>query len=66
MRDELEEAAKDYQRAEKRLTAARKALLEKVVAAATSDLSQSEVARLSGYTREHVRRLWRAAGIEAE
>ena len=43
----------------------RKELVPEVLAAARAGVRQVEIVELSGYTREHVRRLCRAAGIEA-
>ncbi len=45
-------------------TAARLALAEGIVAAWHAGTSQAEIARRTGYSREQVRRILRAAGVE--
>ncbi|MEU4640855.1 hypothetical protein [Micromonospora sp. NPDC023814] len=58
--DPVVRAARAYKRAQDTANARRTDLVEAVVHAVLVDhRRQSEVARLSGYTREHVRRLCR-------
>jgi hypothetical protein len=58
--DPVAKAARAYQRAQDTLAARRTDLVEAVVQAVlVHGRRQSEVARASGYTREHVRRLTR-------
>ncbi len=64
--EELAKAADAYSHASEELAAARSSLAEKIVQAARSGMAQTEIVRLSGYTREHVRRISRAAGLEPE
>jgi DNA-binding phage protein len=45
-------------------TAARLALAEGIVTAWRDGTSQAEIARQTGYSREQVRRILRAAGVE--
>ena len=47
-------------------TAARLALAEGIAEAWHAGTSQVEIARRTGYSREHVRRILRAAGVEPE
>jgi DNA-binding phage protein len=47
-------------------TAARLELAEGIVAAWQSGIQQAEIARRTGYSREQVRRILRANGVEAE
>lgn len=66
--DPVVRAARAYKRAQDTANSRRTDLVEAVVHAVLVDnRRQSEVARLSGYTREHVRRLCRdhLATIEA-
>ncbi|MFB9238668.1 hypothetical protein ACFFWC_24595 [Plantactinospora siamensis] len=60
----LEEAARAYRRAKAALDKARPALAEAIVDAARAGTKQAEIVKVTGYTREQVRRLCRAAGIE--
>lgn len=60
----LEEAAKAYRRAKDALDKARPELADAIVEAARSGTRQTEIVKVSGYTREQVRRICRAAGIE--
>ncbi|HEX3778496.1 MAG TPA: hypothetical protein VHX38_02435 [Pseudonocardiaceae bacterium] len=57
----LEEAARAYRRAEKVLEERRADLAAAIVEAAASGRPQVEIVRISGYAREHVRRIVRAA-----
>jgi predicted transcriptional regulator len=75
---ELDDAASAYRKAVTRLDNARKAvpvarravtdaralLAAKMVEAARAGMSQAEIQRRSGYTRERVRQILRAGGIE--
>jgi hydrogenase maturation factor len=47
-----------------RVMQARAPLAEAIVEAARAGRRQVEIARVSGYNREHIRRICRAAGIE--
>ncbi|MEU8656293.1 hypothetical protein [Actinoplanes philippinensis] len=60
----LDEAAAAYRAAKEALDAARPVLAEAIVTAARAGVRQSEIVRVSGYTREQVRRICRAAGVE--
>lgn len=60
----LEEAAAAYRVAKEALDKARPALAEAIVEAARSGTRQTDIVRVTGYTREQVRRICRAAGIE--
>jgi hypothetical protein len=57
----LEEAARAFRRAEKTLEERRAALAEAIVAAARAGRPQVEIVAVTGYAREHVRRIVRAA-----
>jgi len=46
--------------------AARRALAAGIIEAWQAGISQSEIARRTGYSREHIRRILRAGGIEPE
>lgn len=60
----LEEAATAYRNAKAALDKARPALAEAIVSAARGGTRQAEIVRITGYTREQVRRICRAAGVE--
>ncbi|WFE46298.1 hypothetical protein [Verrucosispora sp. WMMD1129] len=60
----LEQAAKAYRRAKEALDKARPELAEAIVEAAREGMRQAEIVRVTGYTREQVRRICRAAGID--
>ena len=47
-------------------TAARLALAEGIVGAWQAGTSQAEIARRTGYSREQIRRILRAAGVEPD
>lgn len=66
IRDDLAAAAEAYIQAKGNLNATRAQLAEKIVEAARTKMPQTEIIELSGYTREHVRRICRQAGIEPE
>jgi F0F1-type ATP synthase membrane subunit b/b' len=61
---QLEEAAAAYRSAKQALDEARPHLAQAIVDAARAGTRQSEIVRVTGYTREQVRRICRAAGIE--
>jgi len=61
---DLEEAAQEYRDALKLLEIARPRLAAAIVAAARAGMRQVEIVKVSGYTREQVRRICRAAGVE--
>jgi len=60
----LEDAAATYRTAKQALDAARPALAVAIAEAARAGVRQNEIVRVTGYTREQVRRICRAAGIE--
>jgi hypothetical protein len=78
--DNLSEAARAHQQALSALASARqrmidareradgtrRQLVEAIVSAARAGVMQKDIIRLSGYSREGVRRVLRAAGIEAD
>jgi urease gamma subunit len=64
--DDLEAAARRYQGLKRQLDEAREHLASKIVESARSGVRQSEIVRVTGYTREHVRRLCRQAGISPD
>ena len=77
---ELDDAASAYRKAVTRLDSARGAvpvarkevakartvLAAKMVDAARSGMTQAEIVRRSGYTRDRVRTILRAAGVEPD
>lgn len=62
--DELEDVARRYQSAKAALDAVRPELAAAIVAAARAGTRQADIVRVTGYTRERVRQICRAAGIE--
>ncbi|MGI5273117.1 hypothetical protein ACQEUU_37795 [Nonomuraea sp. CA-218870] len=64
--DRLAEAAAAYRRLYDELAEARRELAETIVDAARARVPQKRIVTISGYTREHVRRICRTAGIEPE
>ncbi|WP_431892636.1 hypothetical protein [Micromonospora haikouensis] len=62
----LDTAARAHQQAKEALDAARAELADAIVEAARAGDRQTDIARTSGYTREQVRRICRAAGLAAE
>jgi predicted transcriptional regulator len=64
--EQLQRAADDYHRAKDALDKARPVLAAAIADAARAGVRQAEIVRTSGYTREQVRRICRAAGIEHE
>lgn len=80
MLDDLEAAVDAYEAAQDRVTEAERALAEAraavpgvrsqlhaaIVAAAEAGRRQFEIVEVTGYTRETVRRILRAAGVEAD
>lgn len=59
-------AAERFASAKQEREAARAALHDEIIAAARAKVRQAEIARASGYSRETIRRICRAAGIEPE
>lgn len=53
----LEAATEAYRAAQRELDSRRQALAAAIVAAAHSGIRQTEIVRITGYTREHIRRL---------
>ncbi len=78
MTDRLEELAREFaaaraesadlrprlEAAQKRLTELRPQIAEAIVAAARDGWRQADIVRVTGYTRERVRQICRAAGVE--
>lgn len=64
-RERLVEAAAEFRRIEEELERARAALAQAIVEAGKAKMPQTEIIRISGYSREHVRRLLRDGGVEA-
>ncbi len=62
----LDTAAHAHQQAKDALAAARTELADAIVEAASAGTRQTDIVRASGYTREQVRRICRAAGLTAE
>lgn len=62
--DDLEKTAREHRNAQVALANARTRLAAAIVAAARAGRRQSEIVRVTGYTRERVRQICRAAGIE--
>lgn len=63
-RENLVEAAAEFRRRKDEFDLARKKLAEAMVAAAHAGMPQTEIIQISGYNREHVRRVLRAGGVE--
>nr|WP_221382826.1 hypothetical protein [Actinoplanes polyasparticus] len=63
---ELEKAAEAYTAAKTAMDAARDVLADEIVKAARSGMRQSEIVKTTGYTRETVRRICRAAGVDSD
>jgi hypothetical protein len=64
MRD-LEKATQAYRKAVAVLDEARPRLAAAIVDAARAGVRQVDIVRITGYTREQVRRILRAGGVEA-
>lgn len=62
----LDTAARTHQQAKEALDAARAELADAIVEAARAGTKQADIVRATGYTREQVRRICRAAGLQAE
>lgn len=62
----LDAAARTYQQAKTTLDQARTELADAIVDAARTGTRQTDIVRTTGYTREQVRRICRAAGLQAE
>lgn len=62
--DELEKVAREYRRAKEALDKVRPRLAEAIVSAAQMGVRQADIVRITGYTRERVRQICRAAGVE--
>lgn len=62
--EELAAVADEYRRAKDALDAVRPRLFEAVAAAARSGQRQVDIAKATGFTRERVRQICRAAGVE--
>lgn len=63
---DLEASARAFVDAQAAAEAARQRLAASIVDATRAGVRQTRVVEITGYTREHVRRLVRAAGIESE
>ena len=59
--DPLEKAVQAYKRAQAKEKAARDVLYEEIRRARNSGVSQVEVVRRTGYTREYIRRIERSS-----
>jgi hypothetical protein len=59
--DALEAATEAYRAAQQALDSRRQALAAAIVAAANSGVRQTEIVRITGYTREHIRQVVKAA-----
>lgn len=62
---ELEALSREYRQAEQELADVRERLAAAIVAAARAGTPQREIVATTGYTRERVRQICRAAGIES-
>lgn len=65
-REKLVQAATEYRQIEADLVTARSALAGAIIEAAKAGMPQTEIIRISGYTREHVRRIIRSGGVGPE
>ncbi|MFK4037601.1 hypothetical protein ACI2LC_17565 [Nonomuraea wenchangensis] len=65
-RDLLAQASAEYAAVQKAEGAARQKLADAIVAAARDGVRQVEIVKMTGYTRERVRQICRAAGIVPE
>lgn len=66
MTSELEAASRAFRRAETVLDERRRELAAAIGRASRDGVRQSEIVRVTGYTREHVRKLLKAATEPAE
>jgi hypothetical protein len=62
---ELEAAARAYRRADKALEQRRSDLAAAIVAAYRAGERQVDIVNITGYTRERIRQILRASGVEA-
>lgn len=60
------QAATEYRRIERDLVTARSALAEAIIEASQARLPQAEIIKITGYSREHVRRILRSGGVEGQ
>jgi len=60
--DGLRDAVASYQKAQDDLVDARNRLARTIAGAAMSGMRQNEIVKITGYTREHIRRICRGAG----
>ena len=63
-REKLVEAAAEYRRIEADLVTARGTLAQAIIEAAKANMPQTEIIKLTGYSREHIRRILREGGVE--
>ena len=63
-RENLVEAAEEFRRRKEEFDLARTKLADAMIEAARAGLPQTEIIKISGYTREHVRRILREGGVE--
>ena len=61
MTDRLEAAVKAHQRAQAQAKRVHTALLDAIVEAARDGVQQKDIVRITGYTRERIRQIVRAA-----
>lgn len=65
-REKLVEAAAEYRALEARLVTARGTLAAAIVEAAKAKMPQTEIIQITGYSREHVRRILRDGGVPGD
>lgn len=64
--EELERVAREHRAAKAALDAIRPRLAAAIVAATKAGVRQTEIVRVTGYTRERVRQILRAGGVEPD
>ena len=62
--DELAAAAADYRQAKAAIDAARPRLAAAIIDATRAGRKQGDIVAATGYTRERIRQICRAAGVE--
>ena len=65
-RERLVEAATKYRALEAQLATARGSLAAAIVEAAEAKMPQTEIIQITGYSREHVRRILREGGVPGD
>lgn len=66
MTSDFEQAARAYQRADKAFRERRADLVKHVVKAADEGMPQTDICRITGWTRDYVRKIVKAAHEKAE